>query len=158
MLALVSIGRRLLDLRRGDGGVSTFGNETVSEAGDFFAFFVGEGALFDLVTVGEGDLPNLAGEGDLLFVCRPGWGIYVMTSTIPCFCSEVKEVWTSGDLESCSNSAMVYTGAGSPIESISTRHESRATLTGELSSRFLFASETGACLTGEDEVELGDLL
>ena len=105
----------MLDLRREDGGVSTFGNETVSEAGDFFAFFVGEDALFDLVVVGEGDLPNLAGEGDLLFVCRRGWGIYAMTSTIPCFCSEVKEVWTSGDLDSCSNSAMVYTGAGIPI-------------------------------------------
>ena len=101
----------MLDLRRGDGGLSTFGNETVSEAGDFFEY-----ALFDLVAVGEGDLPNLAGEGDLLFVCRRGWGICAMTSTIPCFCSEVKEVWTSGDLDSCSNSAMVYTGAGIPID------------------------------------------
>lgn len=158
MLALVSIGRRLLDLRRGEGGVSTFGNETVSEVGDFLAFFVGEDALFDLVVVGEGDLPNLAGEGDLLVVCRPGWGIYAMTSTIPCFCSEVKEVWTSDDLESCSNSAMVYTGAGIPIHRISTRHRSQVTLTGELNSRLLFTSETEVCLIGEDEVELGDLL
>lgn len=58
----------MLDLRR-DGGVSAFGNETVSETGDFFGFFVGEDPLFDLV-VGEEDLPDLVGEGDLLFVCR----------------------------------------------------------------------------------------
>jgi hypothetical protein len=70
VIVLVSAGRRLLDLRRGDGGVSTFGNETVSEAGDFFSFFVGEDALFDLAVIGEGDLPGLAGEGGLLFVCR----------------------------------------------------------------------------------------
>lgn len=70
MSAPVSAGRRLLDLRRGDGGVSTFGNETASGAGDFFAFFVGEEVLFDFVVVGEGDLLGLAGEGDLLFVFR----------------------------------------------------------------------------------------
>ena len=70
MVVLVSAGRRLLDLRRGDGGVSAFGNETVSEAGDFFAFFVGEDALFDFLVVGEEDLADLVGEGDLLFVCR----------------------------------------------------------------------------------------
>ena len=101
---LVSAGRRLLDLRRGEGGVSIFGNETVSGVGDFFAFFVGEDALFDLVVADEGDLLDSVGEGDLLFVCRRDWDIYAMTSAIPCFCSEVKEVWTSGDLESCSNS------------------------------------------------------
>ena len=28
----------------------------------------------------------------------------------------------------------------------------------ELNSRLLFASETGVCLEGEEEVELGDLL
>jgi len=50
--------------------VSTFGNETVSGAGDFFAFFVGEDALFDLVVVGKGDLLDLVGEGDLFFGCR----------------------------------------------------------------------------------------
>ena len=66
---LVSARRRLLDLWRGEGGVSTFGNETVSGAGDFFAFFVGEDFL-DLVVISEGDLPDSAGEGDLLFVCR----------------------------------------------------------------------------------------
>lgn len=32
--------------------------------------------------------------------------MYAMTSAIPCFRSEVKEVWTSDDLESCSNSAI----------------------------------------------------
>ena len=67
---LASAGRRLLDLRRGDGGVSTLGNETVSGAGDCFAFFVGEGALFGLVIVGEGDLLDSAGERDLPLVCR----------------------------------------------------------------------------------------
>ena len=101
-----SAERRLLDLRRGDVGVSTFGNGAVSGAGDFFAFFVGEGVLVDVVAVGETDLLGLVGEGDLFFVCRRGWGIWVMTSAIPCFCSEVREVWTSGDLESSSNSAM----------------------------------------------------
>jgi hypothetical protein len=69
VFVFVSAERRLLDLRRGDGGVSTFGNETVSETGDFFAFFVREDALLDPVAVGEGDLPDLAGEGDLLVVC-----------------------------------------------------------------------------------------
>lgn len=103
---LVSAERRLLDLRRGDGWVSAFGNETVSEVGDFFAFFVGDDALLDLVVVGEGDLPDLVGEGDLLFVCCRGLGMYAMTSAIPCFRSEDKEVWTSGDFESSSNSAM----------------------------------------------------
>lgn len=67
---------------------------------------MGEDALFDSVAIGEGDLLDLVGEGDLLFVCRRGWDIYAMTSEILCLCLEVKEVWTSGDLESCSNSAM----------------------------------------------------
>lgn len=106
MFVLVSAVRCLPDLRRGDGGVSTFGSEAVSEAGDFFSFFVGEDSLFDLVVVGEADLPNLVGEGGLLFVCRRGWGIYVMTPAIPFFCSEVREACITGDLESCSNSAI----------------------------------------------------
>jgi hypothetical protein len=67
---LVSAGRRLLDLRRGGiDGISTFGNDTVSEGGDFLVFFVGEDVPFHLV-VGEGDLFDLVGEEDLLFVCR----------------------------------------------------------------------------------------
>ena len=103
---MVSAKRRLIDLLRGGvDGVSTFGNETVSGGGDFLAFFAGEGVLFGLV-VGEEDLFDLVGEEDLLFVCRWGWGIYAMTSKIPCFCSEVKETWTSGELESSSNSPM----------------------------------------------------
>ena len=69
MVTFVSAGRRLLDARRGDGGVSTLGNETASEEGDFFAFFVGEDALVDLF-VGEGDLFVFVGERDLLFVRR----------------------------------------------------------------------------------------
>jgi len=85
--------------------VPTVGNEAAAEIGDFFAFFVEEDLLSDLV-VGEEDLSDLAGEGDPLFVCRWSRGTYVMTSAILCFCSEVKEVWTSGDFESCSNSAM----------------------------------------------------
>lgn len=101
-----SAGRRLLDLRRGVVGVSTFGSGAVSGAGVFFAFFAGEDVLFDVVVVGEDDLLDLVGEGDLLFVCRRGCGICVMTSATPCFCSEVREVWTSGDLERSSNSAM----------------------------------------------------
>lgn len=100
-----SAERRLLDLRRGAVGVSTFGNGAVSGAGVFFAF-VGDGVPFDVLVVGDADLLCLVGEGDLLFVCRRGCGIWAMTSATPCFCSEVREVWTSGDLESSSNSAM----------------------------------------------------
>jgi len=128
VVVLVSTRRRLLDPRRGEGGVSTFGNETVSGAGDFFAFFVGEDGLLDLVVVseGDGDLPDSVGEGDLFFVRRRGWGINDMTSLIPCFCSEAKEVWTSGDFESCSNSATEYIWARVSIDRISTGRRSRA--------------------------------
>jgi hypothetical protein len=88
-------------MRRGVVGVSTFG----IGAGAVFASFAGEGVPFDAVVVGDGDLPKLAGEGDLPFACRRGV-MLAMTSATPCFCPEVREAWTSGDLESSSNSAM----------------------------------------------------
>lgn len=103
---MVSAKRRLLDMRRGRiDGVSAIGNETFSGRGDLLTFFVGEDVLFDLV-VGEGDPFDFVGEEGLPFNCPLDLGIRAMMSAISCFFSEVKEVWTSGDLERSNNSSM----------------------------------------------------